>query len=426
VRALLPALLVPVLLVLPAPAQALQLRFPTGSSHHVFFYPTAYRDHGGVTDWACGSNSYSGHRGSDFGVGSWSGMDAGREVRAAGDAVVTATHDGEFDRCTTADCPGGGGCGNHVELLHPDGRSTLYCHFKQWSVAVAVGQALRCGDLLGQVGSSGYSTGPHLHFEPRDSAESSFEPFAGSCGASSSAWMEQGDYGGLPGLSCDSAPTCPAAGRLQCGDVLRLRNDGAGSTGSHGAWGCATYRYSGPELSLELATDRDEPITLRLSGLSADLDLFVSGDLACAPADCLAASTEGSTSDEALSFSASAGRVYAVSVDGYDGAVSDFTLSVDCAGAWPSDGSEDSADPGTDSASPDGADGASEDDGPGTDPGEGLGSGGPFGANGADQPPGERVALSELGCQVAPSGRSLVWLGLGLPALLLRRRSARG
>ncbi len=55
--------------------------------------------------------------------------------------------------------------GNVVVLDHGDGSETRYAHLS--AVAVRVGQALRQGDVLGQVGSTGASTGPHLHFEVR-------------------------------------------------------------------------------------------------------------------------------------------------------------------------------------------------------------------------------------------------------------------
>jgi len=56
-----------------------------------------------------------------------------------------------------------GGYGNFVELRHSDGKLTRYAHLDR--IDVQVGQRLRRGDLLGTVGSTGQSTGPHLHFE---------------------------------------------------------------------------------------------------------------------------------------------------------------------------------------------------------------------------------------------------------------------
>jgi hypothetical protein len=185
-------------------ALAVDLSAPFGDADYGSYYPTAYYDHGGV-DWACGSIRYSGHRGNDFGVGSWAGMDAGRDIVAAASGTVVTSHDGEYDRCTSGECAGGSGYGNYVSLRHADGTKTYYAHMKKWTVAVSSGQTVNCGDKLGEVGSSGYSTGPHLHFEPRSSGNVAFDPFHGSCSSGSSRWVSQGSHGGRPAIDCGSS-----------------------------------------------------------------------------------------------------------------------------------------------------------------------------------------------------------------------------
>ncbi|TFW12689.1 M23 family metallopeptidase [Brevundimonas intermedia] len=57
------------------------------------------------------------------------------------------------------------GYGNFIEVRHPNGMSTLYGHLSR--IDVANGDAVTMGQRIGLVGSTGYSTGPHLHFEVR-------------------------------------------------------------------------------------------------------------------------------------------------------------------------------------------------------------------------------------------------------------------
>lgn len=56
-----------------------------------------------------------------------------------------------------------GGYGRYVKLDHGNGYETAYGHMS--GVAVSEGEAVRKGDIIGFAGSSGYSTGPHIHFE---------------------------------------------------------------------------------------------------------------------------------------------------------------------------------------------------------------------------------------------------------------------
>lgn len=75
--------------------------------------------------------------------------------------------------------------GNHVTLMIAPGVYVLYAHFRKGSVAVGRGQQVKRGDVLGNIGSSGNSTTPHLHFQvmtaptffPTDSPPFAFDCF---------------------------------------------------------------------------------------------------------------------------------------------------------------------------------------------------------------------------------------------------------
>jgi murein DD-endopeptidase MepM/ murein hydrolase activator NlpD len=62
-----------------------------------------------------------------------------------------------------------GGYGNMVEISHGNGLATRYGHLS--AIDVKVGQTVRIGEVIGKIGSTGRSTGPHLHYETRINGE---------------------------------------------------------------------------------------------------------------------------------------------------------------------------------------------------------------------------------------------------------------
>ncbi|UCI07116.1 M23 family metallopeptidase [Mesorhizobium sp. B1-1-8] len=59
----------------------------------------------------------------------------------------------------------GGSYGNLVKIAHANGRETRYAHMQKFAIASGVGTKVKAGDVIGYIGTTGLSTGPHLHFE---------------------------------------------------------------------------------------------------------------------------------------------------------------------------------------------------------------------------------------------------------------------
>jgi len=119
-----------------------------------------------VLDFNCGTRSYDGHGGDDLFLTPfpWLMMDRGDvDIVAAAPGVILGHQDGYDDRSClnnySADW-------NAVYVEHADGSVAWYGHMKKGSLtAKGIGSNVAAGEFLGKVGSSGYSTGPHLHFE---------------------------------------------------------------------------------------------------------------------------------------------------------------------------------------------------------------------------------------------------------------------
>lgn len=155
-----------------------------------------------LLDYQCGDRSYDttggyNHQGVDiftwpFG---WMKMDLDQvEIVAVADGTIVSKSDGHDDRS----CGFGGGNWNAVYVEHADGSVVWYGHMKKSSTtAKGVGETVVRGEYLGIVGSSGNSTGPHLHLETYDGTSSLIEPFDGPCNdlnPGDSWWADQPPY----------------------------------------------------------------------------------------------------------------------------------------------------------------------------------------------------------------------------------------
>jgi murein DD-endopeptidase MepM/ murein hydrolase activator NlpD len=91
-------------------------------------------------------------------------MHTGLDFRAAAGDPVRATANGKVASAGWA-----GGYGRMVEIDHGNGLSTRYGHLSE--IGVKVGDVIKIGQVIGAVGSTGRSTGPHLHYETRIDGE---------------------------------------------------------------------------------------------------------------------------------------------------------------------------------------------------------------------------------------------------------------
>lgn len=153
-------------------------------------YDNAYYNHGGtdIVPWPFPWNQLE---------------ENGVQVIAAADGVLIYKFDEDVNdhNCLVTDTisisPG-----NYVVIEHPNGMTSWYAHMKHGSVTTkSVGAPVQAGEYLGIVGSSGFTTGPHVHFEVRNGDNifsPNLDPFAGACNQlnpdTGSLWAHQPPY----------------------------------------------------------------------------------------------------------------------------------------------------------------------------------------------------------------------------------------
>ena len=87
-------------------------------------------------------------------------MHKGTDFAAPKGTPVMASGDGQIIKA--AWCGGGGNC---VKIKHNQTYSTVYAHLSKFAAGIKKGTRVKQGRIIGYVGSTGLSTGPHLHYE---------------------------------------------------------------------------------------------------------------------------------------------------------------------------------------------------------------------------------------------------------------------
>ncbi|HEX6833951.1 MAG TPA: peptidoglycan DD-metalloendopeptidase family protein [Rudaea sp.] len=149
---------------------------------------------GFVKDYMCGARTYdsadgSNHAGTDYFITPfpWLMMDEEQvAIVAAAPGRIIGKDDGNFDRDCAIDFAK---LWNAVYVQHADGSVAWYGHMKAGTpTSKPIGAMVEAGEVLGYVGSSGASSGPHLHFELHDSSGTIVDPRHGDCNESPDLW----------------------------------------------------------------------------------------------------------------------------------------------------------------------------------------------------------------------------------------------
>jgi len=181
-------------------------------------------------DFACGALSYDGHKGTDLRLVNLAAMEGGVAVLAAAPGTVLRRRDGMADvsiRDTGVAAVAGREAGNSVIIDHGGGWVSQYAHLRQGSLLVKPGDVVAAGTPLGQVGLSGETEFPHLHFEVRFQ-DHTVDPFTGpmpqpACGTTPAPlWSEAAavamTYRPSGLLDAGFAPSKPEADAIDRGD----------------------------------------------------------------------------------------------------------------------------------------------------------------------------------------------------------------
>lgn len=151
-------------------AHAFEMGLPVDCAMGSDCYIRSYVDHSpktGLSDYTCGNLTYNGNKGTDIAVRSSALFEKGVDVLAVADGTVTTAFDAMPDGHVSTmrrKLIKKQKCGNVVVIDHGEEWKTHYCHVKQESVTVQKGDEVTKGQVIAQVGMSGNTEYPHLHF----------------------------------------------------------------------------------------------------------------------------------------------------------------------------------------------------------------------------------------------------------------------
>lgn len=207
------------------------LRLKAGLTDPSYYSISNYVDENaatGIRDYNCGSRSYDGHRGTDIATWPFSWHKMGNnevEVLAAAAGTIVLKQDGNFDQ----NCSWNNQQGNGIIVRHADGSRTWYWHFKKNTLTnKGLGATVAAGEYLGVVGSSGISTGPHLHFEvdQGDNNQTLVDPWGGPCNflGGQSWWAAQKPYYDPKICKVMTHNAAPATSQCPGGEAVNASN----------------------------------------------------------------------------------------------------------------------------------------------------------------------------------------------------------
>ncbi|MCK7614765.1 M23 family metallopeptidase [Roseibium sediminicola] len=190
----------------------------------------------------CGQASYDSHKGTDFRV---LNTKVEKDVLAAAPGRVKALRQDmpdrlvrtKEDRAAVRDKE----CGNGLVIIHGDGWETQYCHMRQGTLSVSVGDEVERGQPLGKVGFSGLAAFPHVHLSVRKDGKT-VDPFLGTAEKSAER---------VAACAATETATLPG-GSLWDGEASGLLQDAGGALVETGFAGK-------PVKSLDLETDSKVP-----------------------------------------------------------------------------------------------------------------------------------------------------------------------